>query len=85
MMAETNTAAKNLDILTSELGTYASRMKYLAMAANSIASGSPPAEPERENCVAFLLDALEYFGDLTEHAAQNLNLATQKAFERASL
>ncbi|MFA6312329.1 MAG: hypothetical protein WC681_12680 [Sterolibacterium sp.] len=84
-MSETNTAAataRNLGILTSELATYASRMKYLAMAASSIASGSTPADGlERENCVAYLLDTLEYLGDMVEGAAQNLEHATSKAFE----
>lgn len=87
-MAETNTTAataNNLDILTSELATFASRMKYLAIAARCIDSGSTPAGPERANCVAYLLDTLEYLGEVVEGAAENLELATQRAFEGGSV
>ena len=81
-----NANARNLDILTSELATFASRMKYLAMAASSIASGSTPADRcERDNCVVYLLDTLEYLGDVTEAAAENLERATEKAFAGESV
>lgn len=65
-------ARSNLDILADETARFTSRMKYLAMAISSIADGSAPADPERTNCVAWLLDTLEYLGDMGHAAAENL-------------
>jgi len=71
----------NLDILADETSRFAARMKYLAMAVNSIADGSSPAEPERGNCVAWLLDTLEYLGDAAHDAAENLEQSIRRVMK----
>lgn len=66
--------------LASDLATNASRMKYLAMAADYIAAGNAPGEPERGNCVGYLLDILEYLGGVSAEAADRFEIVVSEAF-----
>lgn len=64
--------AKHLDINAQEVAVHAARMRYLAMAALCVNGGGRPAEPDRSNCVVYLLDTLTYLGEQTEDWAQRL-------------
>lgn len=81
-MAESNTQTApggNLtESLANELGRHAARMRYLAMAAGSIADGSTPTGEDRKNCGYFLMDTIEYLGEIAEGRAQAVIDAIEK-------
>jgi hypothetical protein len=70
--------------LAAEIARNASRMKYLAMAANCISSGSGLNESDQMNCVGYLFDTLEYIGGATADAADDLGRAVSEALEGAA-
>ncbi len=70
------TETRCLDINARELATHAARIRYLALAASSIAAGCTPAAGlERDSCVGYLLDTIEYLGEQTEAWAEALETA----------
>lgn len=73
----------SLEKLVSDLARNASRMKYLALAANCISGDGMPGEPDRSNCVGYLLDILEYLGGVTADQGDKLDYAVREAFEGA--
>lgn len=72
-----------LETLASDLARNASRMKYLALAANCISGDGLPAEPEKSNCVGYLLDILEYLGGVTADQGDKLDYKVREALEGA--
>lgn len=74
-----NVDLANLERLVADLARNASRMKYLALAANCISGDGMPAEPERSNCVGYLLDTLEYLGGVTADQGDKLDFKAWEA------
>lgn len=75
-MAEINSVpitreGKSIQTIIGDLGRHASRMRYLAMAADCIGNGSSPGGMDRVNCVSYLMDTIAYLGELAENEADD--------------
>lgn len=76
---------ENIVKIAGDLARNASRMKYLALAASCISGDGMPGEPERSNCVGYLLDIMEYLGGITADQGDKLDFKVREVFEGAQL
>lgn len=61
-----------LETRAGNLYRHVARMRYLALAADSIENGSCPTGRERSECVGYLMDTIQYLGERAGYEAERL-------------
>lgn len=71
-------ANQHLDICAQEIGAYAAKARYVALAARCMENGTPAAPEVRQECMIYLMEVVEELSAQAETAAADLQYALEQ-------